>query len=125
MSHLTRIDTQVRDLEAHRDACAELDLALNDNAEARGYAGHSTHVDHVIRLTGSYDVAVNQKPDGAHAFTADLWAGYVEGELGGGFAKLKQCYAVQKTTREARKKGLSVRRRTLGNGHVRLALCRV
>ncbi len=39
MSHFTTIQTQIRDLEALRDACGELGLGFTANAKCRGYAG--------------------------------------------------------------------------------------
>ena len=39
MSHFTTIQTQIRDLDALHDACAEMDLKLVPNANCRGYAG--------------------------------------------------------------------------------------
>jgi hypothetical protein len=44
MSHFTTIQTQIRDLDALRDACGELGLGFTANAKCRGYAG-------VTRLT--------------------------------------------------------------------------
>jgi hypothetical protein len=44
MSHFTTIQTQIRDLDALRDACGELGLGFTANAKCCGYAG-------VTRLT--------------------------------------------------------------------------
>ena len=50
MSHFMTIQTQVRDLEALRDVCAELGLQLKPKTPCRGYAtqtrkcGHSREV---------------------------------------------------------------------------------
>ena len=38
MSHFTTIQTQIRDLDALRDACAELGLTLVPDANCRGYS---------------------------------------------------------------------------------------
>ena len=125
MSHFTDIKTQIKDLAALKAACAELGLAVEENAEARGFADNRIHAEHVIRLHGLYDVALNRQPDGTYAVTADLWNGYVEQELGKDFGKLKQLYGVHKTVLEARRKGLTVRRTTAPNGSIRLALAQV
>ena len=37
MSHFTTIHTQIKDIEALRQACQELGLELLSDAEARGY----------------------------------------------------------------------------------------
>ena len=125
MSHFTTIDVQVRDLTALRAACAELGLPVEENAEARGYGSNRIHGDAVIRLSGPYDVALQRQQDGSFQLVADLWQGHVENELGKGFGTLRQLYGVHKTASEARRKGLTVRRRTLPNGAIRLALCQL
>lgn len=124
MSHFATVNTQIKDIDALRSACAELGLSVETNAEARGYQGNRLHGDLVIRLNGPYDVAVRREHDGCHTLHADLWQGHVEKELGKDFGRLRQLYGIHKTTVEARRKGLSVRRRQLANGTVRLALCR-
>jgi len=125
MSHFTQIETQVRDIAALRAACEELGLQVLENAEARGYGSNRIHGDFVIRLKGPYDIALQRHTDGTYRLQADLWAGHVERELGNGFGRLKQLYGVHKTTLEARRRGLAVRRRNRADGSIRLALCRV
>ena len=125
MSHFADIETQVRDIAALRAACAELGLQVLENAEARGYAQNKVRGDFVIRLNGPYDVALQREGNGNFRFVADLWQGHVEKELGKSFGRLKQLYGVHKATIEARRKGLTVRRRKLSNGSIRLALCRL
>ena len=39
MSHFTTIQTQIRDLDALRDACGDLSLGFTANTKCRGYAG--------------------------------------------------------------------------------------
>ena len=124
MSHFTEIQTQIKDIAALRAACTELELEVLQNAEARGYGSNRTRGDFVIRLKGPYDAALQHQADGNYRLVADLWRGHVENELGKDFGRLKQLYGVHKATLEARRKGLSVRRQTLGNGTIRLALCR-
>ena len=122
MSHFTEIKTQIKDIAALDRACAELGLSLVPNAEARGYANNHTHGDHVIRLKGPYDIAVNQQPDGNHGLTTDWWQGHVEREVGKDFGRLLQLYGVHKATLEARRKGLSVQRHQQSNGNIKLVL---
>ena len=124
MSHFTEIQTQIKDIAALRAACTELELEVLQNAEARGYGSNRTRGDFVIRLKGPYDVALQRQADGNYRLVADLWRGHVENELGKDFGRLKQLYGVHKATLEARRKGLTVRRQSLGNGTIRLALCR-
>ena len=122
MSHFTTIKTQIKDIDALRSALAEMSLPLFGNADARGYYENKTHGDFVIRLKGPYDIALNQQPDGSFGLTADLYCGHVEQEVGQNYAKLLQLYGVHKAMREARKKGLSVMRRSQADGSIKLTV---
>lgn len=121
MSHFTTIQTQIKDIPVLRSACAELGLTVLENTTARGY-GDNTHPGRfVIRLKGPYDIAVNREND-HFGLTADLWEGHVEKEVGKNFGRLLQVYGVHKTTVEARRRGLRVRRENLNTGEVKLIL---
>ena len=124
MSHFTTIQTEVRDLEALRDACTELDLVLESGIMCRGYAGINRTAHHVVRLKGPYDIAVDPSPEdgGSYALTTDWWGGHVEREVGVGFGRLLQSYGVQKTIREARTRGLRFSRQIEPDGCVLLTL---
>ena len=60
MSHFTTIDIEIKDIEALKAACAEMALAVVDNTEARGWGSARARADHVIKLQGPYDIAVNR-----------------------------------------------------------------
>ena len=122
MSHFTSIQTQIKDIEALREACQELGLGLLPNAEARGY-GTSVHPgEYVIRLKGPYDVALNRQTDGTYGLSTDWWDGHVEKEVGTNYGRLLQLYAAHKTAREARKRGLSVQRALRTDGSIKLTI---
>jgi len=122
MSHFTEIKTQIRDIAALREACTELGIPLLEKTTARGYAGQLRQGDHVIRLKGPYDIAVNRQADGTFGLVTDWWAGHVEKEVGSGFGKLLQLYGVHKTRLEAKHKGLTVKRQTLADGAIKLTI---
>ena len=122
VSHFTTIKTEIKDIEALRAAVAELGLKLESNAEARGYAGNKLKGDHVVRLQGPYDVAVNRQPNGSHGLTCDWWDGHVAREVGENYGKLLQLYGVHKAMREARRKGHIVQRRAQPNGAIKLVI---
>ena len=122
MSHFTTIKTQIKDIGALKEACAEMGLSVQQNATARGYAGNQIKGDYVIQLKGPYDIALTKEENGAYGLTADLWNGHVEQEAGTNYGKLLQLYGVHKATIEARKKGLSVLRRPDKNGNIKLIL---
>jgi hypothetical protein len=124
MSHFTTIQTQIRDLEALRDASVELGLQLLANTKCRGYAGVTRLAPHVIKLKGPYDIAVDPSPekDGSYGLTTDWWDGHVAKEVGTGYGRLLQSYGIHKTMREARTRGLRVLRNQEQDGSVLLTL---
>lgn len=122
MSHWTTIQTQIKDIEALRAACAELNLCLVENAQARGYGDNRLKAQYVIRLNGPYDIALNRQPDSSYSLVADQWNGHVEAEVGRNFGRLLQLYAVHKATIEARKRGLSIQRKQLQTGAIQLTI---
>ena len=125
MSHFTDVDIEIRDIEALKEACAELGLTVVKNGQARGYDETLRRADYAICLKGPYDIAVNHGNDGRWTLSADLWKGHVEREVGPKFGRLRQLYGVHRTLREAQRLGLKARRSVLQDGTVRLALCRV
>ncbi len=122
MSHFTTIQTQIKDLEALRETCRELGLELLQNAEARGYGSARQRGEFVIRLKGPHDVALHRQPEGSYGLSADWWDGHVEKEVGTNYGRLLQLYAVHKTAREARKRGLSVQRALRTDGSIKLTI---
>ncbi len=122
MSHFTSIETQIRDVSALRAACQEMGLSIEANAQARGYSSNKTKGDLVIRLKGPYDIAVNRQQDGTFGLTCDWWDGHVEREVGAKFGRLLQLYGVCKAQAEARRKGYTTRRQTLGDGSIKLVI---
>lgn len=121
MSHFTTIQTEIRDIAALREACTELGLQLEADAEARGYGSKSVKADWVIRLKGPYDIAVTRSGTNC-SLTTDWWNGHVEREVGRNFSKLTQLYAVHKVMREARKRGHRIRRKQENDGAIRLVI---
>ena len=124
MSHFTTVKTQVRDLDALSEACADLGLELLEGVPCRGCNGALRECARTVRLKGPYDIAVDPSPenDGTHRLTADWWKGHVEREAGTGFGKLLQAYGVRKTLREARARGLRATRKQEADGSVLLVL---
>ena len=98
MSHWATIETQIKDIEALRAACAELRLVLSGKGVARGYGSNQQEGEYVINLKGPYDIAVNQQSDGTYALATDWWDGHVEQEVGRDYNRLMQLYGVHKAT---------------------------
>ncbi len=124
MSHFTTIQTQIRDLDALHDACAEMNLELLANTPVRGYGGITRKAFRTIKLKGRYDIAVDPHPenDGSYGLTTDWWEGLVALEVGVGYGRLLQSYGVHKTLREARSRGLRATRKVEPSGAILLTL---
>ena len=124
MSHFTTIKTEVRDLDALHDACAEMGIELLPEIRCRGYGGTNRTAHRIIRLKGPYDIAVDESEsgDGSFALTTDWWGGHVEKEVGAGYCRLLQGYGVHITLREARSRGLRAARRLEADGSILLTL---
>ncbi len=122
MSHFTTIQTQIRDLDALADACRELGVECTTGITARGFAGNTREGEAVIKLKGPYDIAVNKATETSYGLTTDWWGGHVEKEVGKDYSRLLQLYGVYKASREARKRGYTVRRQSIKDGSIKLAI---
>ncbi len=122
MSHFATIQTQIKDIQALRDACTEMGFLLLQNTKARGYGTNRHHGEYVIALKGPYDIALNRQTDGAYGLTTDWWSGHVEKEVGKDYGKLLQLYGVHKAMREARQRGYSAQRSALNDGSIKLSI---
>jgi len=122
MSHFTTIQTQIRDVDALRNACREMGLELLEDTEARGYGSQRRQGDLVIRLKGPYDIASTKQQDGTYQLATDWWRGHVEKEVGKNYGRLLQLYGVHKAQAEARRKGYTTRRQTLKDGAIKLVI---
>jgi len=120
MSHFTTIKTQIKDLEAFKSACTEMGLPVLEKAQAQGFYDNRLRAEYVIQLKGPYDIAIHKQPDGSFGFTADLYDGHVEKEVGQNYGKLLQLYAVHKAMKKARKKGHLVTRQQKSDGAIKL-----
>ena len=123
MSHFTTIQTQIRDVAALEDACAELGVELLRDAKARGFSGQSRDGELVIKLKGPYDIAANRADENdSYELATDWWDGHVEEEVGQNYGRLIQLYGVHKTIHEANKKRLRVTRKQETDGTIKLTL---
>jgi len=122
MSHFTKIKSQIRDIEALRSACKELELPLLQNASARGWEGATVRGDYVIRLRGAFDIALQLQSDGSYSLEADFTMLDPNAEIGPNGGKLLQLYAVHKSIKEARKRGHLVKRTQHQNGAIKLVI---
>ncbi len=139
MSHITKIDIEVTDLEALKEAAATLGGELQEGKKSYRWFGTwvgDTQMpegmtradlgkcDHAIRFKGAeYELGVVKRKDGKGFTLAwDYWhSGGLDRVLGGQSApKLKQAYGVARLKREARKRRMAVHEQRLQDGTIRL-----
>lgn len=137
MSHVAKIEMQIRDLDTLKAACEQLRLQFMAGQRTYSWYGYSTgdypipegftaadlgKCDHAIRVPGaSYELGVVQR-NGKYLLLWDFYRdGGLERVLGKGACKLKQAYSVERVRREAKIKGYHVQERKTDQG-IRLVL---
>ena len=116
MSHIVRIQTQLKDAAAVRAACQRLNLPAPVQGKAKLFSGE---------VEG---MAV-QLPDWVYPVVVDLPTGEIKMDDFGGrwgdrkhFDKLLQAYACEKAKIEARRRGHSVSEQALADGSIKLTI---
>jgi hypothetical protein len=124
MSHISKIELEVRDLGILSQACERMGLGLIRGKRSFRWYGKDAPCDHAIRVPGAdYEIGVINK-DGLYELTCDFYDRTIEKVIGRHGGLLRQAYAVEKTKTEARKKGYSLLERQTDNGirlHVRIS----
>jgi hypothetical protein len=124
MSHISKIELEVKDLGTLAKACTRLGLKLIKGQKAfKWYGAEDGKCDHTIKVPGAtYEIGVTKtgKSIELQCDYYDYAIGKAIGQTGG---LLKQAYAVERTKAEARRKGYTVIEKTTGSGirlHVRM-----
>ena len=124
MSHISKIELEVKDLGILDKACARMGLMFQRGKKTFKWYSKESPCDHVIGVPGaSYEIGVINK-GGRFELNCDFYDPNIEKVIGRQGGLLKQAYAVEKTKLEARKKGYSVMERETKTGirlHVRIS----
>jgi len=114
MSHFTKCDLKMTNVEALKKALADMELnvieaAAGQQVVVRGYRGQTLSADLKIDM-GTYDIGVVKNDDGTLDLVADWWGvettkGVSEEELK---TRLKQRYAYHNVLQACEAKGYSV-----------------
>ena len=108
MSHITRIELEIRDLETLERACARLGLELIKGQKTFKWYGREEVCEHAIRVSGAdYEIGVT-KAGSVYELQCDYYDQAVGRAIGNNGGLLKQAYAVERTKSEARRKGYAV-----------------
>lgn len=124
MSHISKIELEVNDLNTLDRACKRLGLQLVKGQNSfRWYGRKGGTCDHVIRIPeADYEIGIT-RTEGLYELNCDYYDRNIGNAIGENGGLLKQAYAVEKTKTEARFKGYSVIEKQIEDGirlHVRL-----
>jgi len=116
MSHISKIELEVRDLGVLAQACERLGLELQRDRTTFKWYGQQGTCDHRIRVPkADYEIGIRAK-DGQYELVCDFFDRELAKALGPQGGLLKQAYAVEKTRLEARRKGYSVLEQPIETG---------
>ena len=116
MSHIVRIETQVRDEAAVVAACTRLGLAPPETGTFKLFTDHATGL--AVRLPGWNYPVVCHTQTGALSYDNYNGAWGDQGQL----HRFLQAYAVEKARIEARQQGYAVTEQQLAGGAVKLTV---
>lgn len=146
MSHVTRMELVVKDLESLKKAAADCGLEFVEGQKTHRWYGQFVgdyseanaaykngikpedygKCEHAIRVPnnpGAYEVGVVKNPAGpGYVLVADFWAGGkgLEAFTGQNCSKLAQNYGVQVSQKTMRGMGFTTEKRVLSDGTVKL-----
>ena len=123
MSHISKIELEVKDLATLGQACTQLGLTLLKGQRHFKWYEDQAPCDHAIQVPGAdYEIGILKNGE-LLELNCDFFDRNLEKVIGGQGGLLKQAYAVAKTKIEARRKGYSVLEQKTETGirlHVRM-----
>jgi len=124
MSHISKIELEVKDLSTLRQACTRLGLHMLEGKKTFKWFGQEEgHCDHAIRVPGAtYEIGVTQKGT-LYELQCDYYDSALSNVIGQNSGLLKQAYAIERTKTEARRKGYSIIEKKTDTGirlHIRV-----
>lgn len=124
MSHISKIELEVKDIGILGQACSRMGLQLVKGQQTHKWYGKDAQCDHAIKVPGAqYEIGVVKK-HGSYELQCDFYDRNIDRAIGKQGGLLKQAYAVEKAKVEARRKGYSVLEKRTDTGiqlHVRMA----
>lgn len=138
MSHVAKIEIEIKDLKALKAACTRVGCTFVEGKETYTWFGHHVgdyplpegfkasdlgHCEHAIQVPGAeYEIGVCRRRDGKKGYTMlwDFWGGAIERHLGKKSQRLIQAYAVEAAKRAAKLAGHTVTEKKNANGSITL-----
>lgn len=108
MSHLSKIELQINDLDTLRSACTRLGLEFRPDQKTFEWYQGRKECHHVIKVSdAAYEIGVfREGENNSYHLLWDSWhRGGLEQRIGKDAGKLKQAYAIERVRKEARLKG--------------------
>jgi len=112
MSHLVKIELEIKEMIPLEKACKRLGLTMKKNQQTfKWYGREDASCDHAISIPGAkYEIGVSQnRATKNYELQTDFWDKGVAAKIGVNGGLLKQAYTVEKAKWEATKKGYSCR----------------
>lgn len=124
MSHISKIELEVKDLGTLKQACNRLGLTMIEGKRTfKWYGQEEGPCDHAILVPeATYEIGVTKTGD-AFELQCDYWDSAIGKAIGISGGLLRQAYAVERTKTEARRKGYSIIEKKTESGirlHVRV-----
>jgi hypothetical protein len=110
VSHISKIELEIKDLSDLDRACQRLGIALVRNQQTFRWFSGMKECQGAIRVPGaSYEIGIIREGNAYRLLWDDFASGGLEARLGKKAGLLKQAYAVERTRREAVLRGYRCR----------------
>jgi len=109
MSHISKIELEVKDLATLRQACNRLGLKIIEGKSTfKWYGQEDCRCDHAIQVPGTtYEIGVIRTCN-LYELQCDYYDPAIGKAIGTSGGLLRQAYAVERTKTEARRKGHNI-----------------
>ncbi len=110
MSHISKIEIKITDLEALRKACQRLGFSFLENKKSFVRYNGTSECDHAIQVPGArYEVGLR----GPELLFDDYYQGGLNNNIPG---RIKQAYAVERVKQEANTRKMRIIEKPTKNG---------
>ena len=123
MSHISKIELVINDLQCLKMACGRMNLEFREGQKTYRWYGPPGKCDHAIHVpNASYEVGVIQDDNANYTLQYDAWpAGGLVPVIGENAGLLKQAYAIERVRKDGKQKRMRIQETQTETG-VRLTL---
>lgn len=128
MSHITKVDLQIKDLTALQAAAKRLGLEFAAATEHRYFGNKMNPCEYKLSIKDNpiaYEIGVARAEDGTYALSYDAWGGgngmmAIVSTDGKNLNKIKQAYGVELAKSHLRKQGHRITERVRPDGSIEI-----